>query len=97
MGECLQFASHHQHGFADYFNRFESLADPLARHIADHQRRVGEQDSITFCGRAGRPADGLLDAVCPASVQDLAVSPRKVSTGEANSSQMTGCTAPLTR
>ena len=49
------------------------LADPLARHIADHERRVGEQDSITVCGCAVRPADGLLDAVCPASVQDLAV------------------------
>ena len=49
------------------------LVDPLARHVADHERRVGEQDSITVSGCAVGPADGLLDAACPASVQDLAV------------------------
>jgi hypothetical protein len=27
-------------------------ADPLARHVADHERRVGEQDSITVSGSA---------------------------------------------
>jgi hypothetical protein len=46
---------------------------PLARHVADHERRVGEQDGITVSDCAARPADGLLDAACPASVQDLAV------------------------
>jgi hypothetical protein len=49
------------------------LADPLARPVADHERRVGEQDSITVSGCAVRPADGLPGAACPASVQDLAV------------------------
>ncbi len=48
------------------------LADPLARHVADHQRRVGEQDSITVSGCAVRPADGLPGAACPAGVRDLA-------------------------
>ena len=49
------------------------LADPLARHVADHERRAGDQDSITVSGRADRPADGLPDVVCPASARDLAV------------------------
>jgi hypothetical protein len=87
---------------------------PLARHVADHERRVGEQDGITVSDCAARPADGLLDAACPASVQDLAnpsitatpvwlatragmaFQPGKVSTDEAKSSHMAGCTAPLT-
>jgi hypothetical protein len=44
-------------------------ADPLARHVADHERRVGEQDSITVSGSADRQAGGLAGAACPASVQ----------------------------
>ena len=46
---------------------------PLARHVADHGRRVGEQDSVTVSGCAVGSADGLPGAACPASVQDLAV------------------------
>jgi hypothetical protein len=49
------------------------LAEPLARLVADHERRVDEQDSVTVCGCCVRPADRLPDAACPAGVQDLAV------------------------
>ena len=45
----------------------------MAERVGDHERRVGEQDSITVSGSGIRPADGLLDVACPASVQDLAV------------------------
>ena len=49
------------------------LAQVLARLIANHERRVGEQDSVTVSGGGVRPADGLLDAACPVSVHDPAV------------------------
>jgi hypothetical protein len=49
------------------------LAEPLARLVGDHERRVDEQDSITVSGCAIRPADRLLDAACSARVEDLAV------------------------
>jgi hypothetical protein len=48
------------------------LADPLARHVADHERRPGEPDSISVRGCAVLLAGGLPGAACPASVQDLA-------------------------
>jgi hypothetical protein len=49
------------------------LAQTLARLVAHHEWHVGEQDSVTVSGRGIRPADGLLDAACSASVQDLPV------------------------
>jgi hypothetical protein len=49
------------------------LADPLARHAADHERRAGDQDGSTVCSSAARPAGGLPGAACPARVRDLAV------------------------
>ena len=52
------------------------LAQPLARLVGDHERRVGEHDRVTVSSGGVRPARGLLDAACPASVQDLAV-PRR--------------------
>jgi hypothetical protein len=44
------------------------LAEPLTYLVGDHERRGGEQKSITVSGRAIRPADRLLDAACPARV-----------------------------
>jgi hypothetical protein len=67
------------------------LADPLARHVADHERRAGDQDSTTVSGCADRPAGGLPGTACPASVRDLAVPPGKASSGEADSSRPAGC------
>jgi hypothetical protein len=49
------------------------LAQPLARLVGDHERRVDKHHSVTVSGSGVRPADGLLDAACPASLQDLAV------------------------
>jgi hypothetical protein len=49
------------------------LAEPLACLVAEHERRAGEHHSVTVSGCAVRPGDRLLDAPCPASVQNLAV------------------------
>jgi hypothetical protein len=48
------------------------LAEPLALVVADHERRVREHESLTVSSCDIRPADRLLDAACPASIQDPA-------------------------
>jgi hypothetical protein len=48
------------------------LASPLALFVAHHERSIDEHHGITVSGCVVHPGDRLLDAACPASVNDLA-------------------------